>query len=115
MRHDKLITALLFILSTILWLLFATDTIFESEDKLINAYLWGICLTALLTGLLSKLKPEIIAISLVLPALILAIWTFPRGDGDGLWVLIFPILLFFGALSYGLAVLGNIIRKRTRY
>ena len=38
-----------------------------------------------------------IAIALAVPALLLAPWVTPHGDNDGLWVLIFPMVLFWGA------------------
>ncbi len=46
----------------------------------------------------SSLRP--IALGLGLPPLLLAFWTAPRGDGDGLWILWLPFLAgFIGVIA----------------
>jgi hypothetical protein len=51
------------------------------------------------------------AASLLIAPLSLAYWTTPRGDGDGLWGLIFPILIGFAVLLVGCAQFGGWLRK----
>jgi len=47
-----------------------------------------------------------------LPALVLAGWTAPRGDNDGLWILWFPLLFVF-LLALGVAgVVGGWLGTR---
>jgi hypothetical protein len=53
----------------------------------------------------------------VLSALLLAGWTTPRGDNDGLWLLVFPMLVVLGLLFAGSHWVGsriNTIARSTR-
>jgi len=61
---------------------------------------------AFLLGVAVPRIPGVIATMLVLPPLIAAPWTTPRGDGDGLWVMIFPMLVAFGLVLALFAVAG---------
>lgn len=49
-----------------------------------------------------------------LPALLLAPWTAPRGDNDGLWLLIVPMLAFFVAVLVVVAYCGGLTREFVR-
>jgi MFS family permease len=53
-------------------------------------------------------------IYLVVPALLLAWWTTPRGDNDGLWLLIFPLLAVLSALVAGCHRLGSWMGREVR-
>jgi hypothetical protein len=50
----------------------------------------------------------------VIPALVLAWWTTPRGDNDGLWLLIFPLLVALVVLVAGCHRLGAWIGRVVR-
>jgi hypothetical protein len=55
-----------------------------------------------------------IGFGLVAPQLLLAGWTTPRGDNDGLWTLIFPALMCLGVVAFGSAWVGSKIGGRIR-
>lgn len=55
----------------------------------------------------------VVTLGLGLPPLALAPWTVPRGDGDGLWLLWFPMLAVFVVVLAGAAWLGSKARERT--
>lgn len=49
------------------------------------------------------------------PALLTAVWLTPRGDGDGLWVLVFPYVLFAMACAAAAHWVGAwVVRRRDR-
>ena len=54
----------------------------------------------------------LLALALSLPQVVLAFWTAPRGDNDGLWVLWMPLLLLFGAFLVIPTWLGGWFRER---
>ncbi len=112
MTPVRLTALFLLFISISLWFVFAAGPTLEPSERPISIFIWAIILAAFFAGLFSGAKERTIAIALALPPLILAIWTAPRGDDDGLWILIFPFLLFSGALCYCLARLGANIRKR---
>jgi hypothetical protein len=59
--------------------------------------LWAAMIVA--AGALGYALPgdsDLIALGLAGGPLLIAGWTAPRGDGDGLWVLFFPYLVFMG-------------------
>jgi hypothetical protein len=67
--------------------------------------------TVMAIGFSTRWQP--IAPALVLPQLMLAGPTSPRGDGDGLWVLVFPMLIVGGMLLYVLTyTVASIARGR---
>ena len=61
---------------------------------------------ALLLGALFARHWRVIALGLVLPVLALAPFTTPRGDNDGLWILILPMLVVFGIVLHVVAGLS---------
>lgn len=67
---------------------------------------------AFVGGLVLPEQATVVGVMLILPALALSPWTTPRGDDDGLWVLIVPILLGLMLGTFALAHLGGAIRKR---
>jgi hypothetical protein len=67
---------------------------------------------ALIGGLLRPRAAGAIGLALGLPALILSPWTAPRGDGDGLWILIVPLLFVFLFVLVAIAGIGGWIRTR---
>ena len=60
-----------------------------------NAALFPVLLgVAVVGGFVAPKQATIIGVMLVAPALALSPWTAPRGDNDGLWLLIVPFLAF---------------------
>ena len=89
-----------------------------------NAALFPVLLgTAFLGGVTARRQAAIIGVMLVAPALVLSPWTAPRGDNDGLWLLIVPMLAFLMALTVMVARLGawlhsqlaTLVRRRTQH
>lgn len=76
--------------------------------------LFPILLAAALLGGFVQRRPWLIGTMLGLPGLILAPWTAPRGDGDGLWILIFPLLVSFLFVLVAAAAAGTWIGSRCR-
>lgn len=56
----------------------------------------GLGAVALVLGLLGPKRPLLVGALVTAGPLLLAPVTAPRGDGDGLWILIFPMLVFLG-------------------
>jgi hypothetical protein len=55
-----------------------------------------IAIEAALAGLTSPpRRAAVLGAALVLPGLLLSPWTTPRGDDDGLWILVVPLLAIF--------------------
>lgn len=59
-----------------------------------TAFLWSSVLAAVALGLTTSTDGEawLVGVGLAGPAFALALWTAPRGDNDGLWLLWLPIL-----------------------
>jgi hypothetical protein len=72
-------------------------------------------LAALAIGLVAPSRAWLLAALLGLPGLILSPWTVPRGDNDGLWVLIVPLLLLFVVVLMATARVGAWTRSRFRH
>jgi hypothetical protein len=72
----------------------------------------AIAITMLGTEIRKSRDPWALAFATVVPALVLAWWTTPRGDNDGLWILIFPILAFVFVVCGVLATLYRWLRRR---
>jgi hypothetical protein len=68
---------------------------------------------AFVGGLLEPRRPRVVAACTIAGPLALAYWTTPRGDGDGMWGLIFPILGAFALfLAWCAGVAGQLIHRR---
>jgi hypothetical protein len=61
---------------------------------------------ALAGGFVARRRPGLIGLGLGLPGLLLSPWTAPRGDDDGLWLLIIPCLALFVVVLIGAAWVG---------
>jgi hypothetical protein len=55
---------------------------------------------------------SLVGLLLVLPGLVVAPWIAPRGDNDGLWVLIVPLLFLFALVLMAVAHVGAWARSR---
>lgn len=78
-----------------LWL-----TLVPNDDPGGNArspmYWWLCVLAAFVLGAATASRDAaLVGAAVAAPALVLALWTAPRGDNDGLWLLWFPILFAF--------------------
>jgi hypothetical protein len=104
------------VLGLVAWLAFVasapTYSYGADEDMGSNAYYWILLGVALGAGLLLPQEAPVIGALLSLPGLLLSPWTAPRGDNDGLWILIVPILAIFTALLVGVACVGRWLRTR---
>lgn len=58
-------------------------------------YFGGLTIAAAATGLAVPRAGPVVAALLGVPGLVLSPWTAPRGDDDGLWILIVPVLFVF--------------------
>ena len=104
------------VIGLVAWLTFVasapTYSYGADQDMGSNAYYWVLLGIALVAGLLLPQEALVIGALLGLPGLLLSPWTAPRGDNDGLWILIVPILAIFTALLVGVACLGAWLRTR---
>ena len=61
---------------------------------------WSSSAPSCLAGLDERSSHLLAGIALVLPALLTAGWTMPRSDTDGLWILIYPLLVILAGTAY---------------
>lgn len=88
---------------------------YGAEQDLGNRAFFGILLaSALIGGFLLPTCATVIGLALGLPALLLSPWTAPRGDNDGLWVLIVPALFVFLFVLVLIARAGAWLREHLR-
>jgi hypothetical protein len=87
-----------------------------SEEDAIGGFvlLGGFLGSALWFGSRRRLPARTIGASTVVVPLLLAWSTTPRGDNDGLWLLIFWYLPFVGGLAMIAAALGRALRRPRR-
>jgi hypothetical protein len=96
---------------TVAWLLVAAFG--GNRSWMFNSYfVVVIAITLLGTEIRKSSDPLALAFATVIPAMVLAWWTTPRGDNDGLWMLIFPILTFVFVVCGVLATLYRWLRQR---
>jgi len=67
---------------------------------------------ALVIGFVAPTHAWLLGALLGLPGLLLSPWTAPRGDNDGLWVLIIPTLGVFVLVLMGVATVTSWARRR---
>jgi hypothetical protein len=82
------------------------------QDMGSSAYCWVLLAAALVLGFVLPREAAIVGAMLGLPGLLLSPWTAPRGDNDGLWLLIVPFLAIFTLILVGAASLGAWLRDR---
>jgi len=75
-------------------------------------FFWAVWLVAALYGFLSR-QVALVPLLFVGP-LLLAGATIDRGDGDGLWILIYPMLLVAGVFALLPAYIGKRLGCRVR-
>jgi len=82
-----------------------------------EAFLWSSLLAAVALGLTLSIDAEAwqVGVGLAGPPMVLALWTAPRGDNDGLWLLWLPLLAGLGLLLTLTAwVAGRSVRRLRR-
>ena len=73
-----------------------------------NAALFPLLLLAAsIVGYFEPRRPRLVAAAIIAVPCLLAPFTTPRGDGDGLWTLIFPMLAVLAVLMAGCAAFGG--------
>ena len=96
----------------VIWL--ATWATIADDDDPSGSRLWLLWITMVaVAAILGYAFPEddgFIAFAMAGAPLVAAGWTAPRGDGDGLWVLIFPYLIFMGFVLWLVAWLAGRLR-----
>jgi hypothetical protein len=89
------------------------------EDTGGSAFLWSSLLAATAFGLKTSTTAEAwqVGVGLAGPGLVLALWTAPRGDNDGLWLLWLPILaclaLYLALTAWLVGRLVKILRRHS--
>ncbi|HEU0170724.1 MAG TPA: hypothetical protein VFR26_04725 [Acidimicrobiales bacterium] len=82
------------------------------QDMGDSAFYPLLLIAAVLGGFLFPSRAALVGALLGLPGLALSPWTAPRGDNDGLWVLIIPIMVLFVLVLVATAVGGGWARTR---
>lgn len=82
------------------------------QDMGSSALYWLLLGAALVGGFLFPRRAGLIGMMLGLPSLLLSPWTAPRGDNDGLWILIIPLLGVFMFVLVAVGAFGAWIRTR---
>jgi hypothetical protein len=83
------------------------------EEDMGSAALYPVLLcAAVIMGFVLPRHAGLIGVMLGLPGLVLSPWTAPRGDNDGLWLLIIPLLAVFVFVLVFAAAVGAWLRGR---
>jgi hypothetical protein len=86
---------------------------YGAEEDLGNpAFIWILTGFAVVGGFVFRRHAPLIGLGLGVPPLVLSPWTAPRGDNDGLWILIIPMLVVFVAFLVAVAMVGAWLRNR---
>ena len=96
-----------------LWFALVPHTDADNAEARVPAFWWIMVAAAFVLGLaFGPSRAVVVAGALALPQFVLAFWTAPRGDNDGLWVYWMPLLLVFGACLVLPAWAGGRVRER---
>lgn len=82
----------------------------DADDR----FMWFVvvmAVTALVLGLALPAGHRPAVNGLILAPLLAAPWSAPRGDGDGLWIFVFPYLVILAAALMAVAALGHWLRQ----
>ena len=86
---------------------------YGADEDLGSSALYYVLLGAAFAGgMLLPKRACLVGMTLGLPPLLLSPWTAPRGDNDGLWLLIIPMLAVFLFVLIATALFGAWIRTR---
>lgn len=85
------------------------DGVYVSSTRILLLWIAMIAAAAILGYVLAN-DGRLVALGLAGAPLMTAAWTASRGDGDGLWVLFFPYLVFMGFILLFVAWLAGRLR-----
>ncbi len=89
---------------------------YGADQDLGSPALWWVLMgCALIGGFAAPMSTLEVALGLGIPPLALSPFTTPRGDNDGLWVLIIPMLTVFVAVLFAIALAGAWLRRRVQH
>ncbi len=112
-RHGGVPAAVGAVLAVGLWFALVPHDDPSSADARVPAFWWIMVGAAFVLGLaFGRSRAVVVAGALTFPQFVLAFWTAPRGDNDGLWVYWMPLLLVFGAFLVLPAWAGGWVRER---
>jgi hypothetical protein len=101
------------VLGVVLWWVLMASA--SGEETGNGTFYWWMLLAAAVLGVLAADREGWCGVALGVGPLVLAPWTAPRGDGDGLWVLALPVLLVYPILlmlvAAGSARLAGLLRQ----
>ena len=117
LRRIVLVVALSPLFGLVVWLVtFASQPRYSYTQSASTAPgWWFVCSlvgAALVGGWLAPRVGWLVGLMLGLPPLVLSPWTAPRGDNDGLWLLIVPMLAVFIVVLVGASSLSGWFRER---
>lgn len=100
-------------LAVTLWFALVPHSDANNAEARVPAFWWiMVGVAAVLGAAFGRKRALIVAVALSVPQLVLAFWTAPRGDNDGLWVLWMPLLVLFGAFLIIPTWVGAWLRDR---
>lgn len=101
------------VLAVGLWFALVPHTDPNNAQARVPAFWWIMIGVAGALGFaFGRRRAVVIALALSVPQFVLAFWTAPRGDDDGLWLLWMPLLLLFGAFLVIPTWVGGSLRER---
>ncbi len=114
-RDFKLQVLLYAGVGAILWLGLVALPSINNPNYSGGYYLLGACICMLLLGTFDPKSSHLrVGLLMAAPGILLAAWTAPRGDNDGLWLLWFPLLCISSFLLAGFHWMGSIARRPHR-
>jgi hypothetical protein len=101
------------LVAVVLWFALVPHDDPGTTDPRVPAY-WSVMVAAAASLGFAFGRPRAVLVGsgLTLPQFVLAFWTAPRGDNDGLWALRMPLLLVFGAVLIVPAWMGGWVAGR---
>jgi len=94
------------------WLILVMFPARHNANFLGGSYFVALFVSAFILGAADMTKSNLaVAYILIAPGLLLAGWTAPRGDNNGLWILWFPFLVVAVLPTAGCHWLGRLVRK----
>ncbi|MGH9278416.1 MAG: hypothetical protein ACRD12_09990 [Acidimicrobiales bacterium] len=113
-RPSLLVTvAVTVVLSVGLWFALVPHNDPDRADARVSGFWWIMIAVAVVLGVaFGRRRAAAVGLALTLPQAVLAFWTAPRSDNDGLWALWIPVLVIFGLFLIVPAWLGGWLRER---
>jgi hypothetical protein len=115
-RTEVILVAVAAILGAAVWwwaMASAPRYSFGAEQDMGNGLFYPLLLgVALMGGWIVPSRAGLIGLALGAPGMLLSPWTAPRGDNDGLWILVIPFLVAFMLVLALVADLAGRARRR---